>query len=145
MVLPFLSCYVFAQQDAEIGSIVAELGERLDAVESENAQLRELVDACSQGKEYTRDWSIDFAGRIHVDYWAFPGDSPGVNAFESGDPTISPQDRLELRRARFASFGDLPGDMIYKLDFELSEAEIKALDALDEGRRTGPDPYNFNF
>ena len=30
-------------------------------------------------------------------------------------------------------------------DFELSEAEIKALDALDEGRRTGPDPYNFNF
>jgi len=30
-------------------------------------------------------------------------------------------------------------------DFELSEAEIKALDALDVGRRTGPDPYNFNF
>ena len=30
-------------------------------------------------------------------------------------------------------------------DFELSEAEIMALDALDEGRRTGPDPYNFNF
>jgi diketogulonate reductase-like aldo/keto reductase len=30
-------------------------------------------------------------------------------------------------------------------DFELSEADMKALDALDEGRRTGPDPYNFNF
>jgi diketogulonate reductase-like aldo/keto reductase len=30
-------------------------------------------------------------------------------------------------------------------DFELSEAEMKALDALDEGRRTGPDPYNFDF
>ena len=30
-------------------------------------------------------------------------------------------------------------------DFELSEGEMKALDALDEGRRTGPDPYNFKF
>ena len=30
-------------------------------------------------------------------------------------------------------------------DFELSKAEMKELDALDEGRRTGPNPYNFNF
>ena len=30
-------------------------------------------------------------------------------------------------------------------DFELSEADIRALDALDVGLRTGPDPYNFNF
>ena len=30
-------------------------------------------------------------------------------------------------------------------DFELSQEDMKALDALDEGRRTGPDPYNFNF
>lgn len=30
-------------------------------------------------------------------------------------------------------------------DFELSEEDMAALDALDIGRRTGPDPYNFNF
>ncbi len=30
-------------------------------------------------------------------------------------------------------------------DFELSEADMKVLDALDEGKRTGPDPDNFNF
>jgi diketogulonate reductase-like aldo/keto reductase len=30
-------------------------------------------------------------------------------------------------------------------DFELSETEMKELDALDEGRRTGPDPDNFDF
>ena len=30
-------------------------------------------------------------------------------------------------------------------DFELSEADMKALDALDEGARIGPDPDNFNF
>jgi methylglyoxal/glyoxal reductase len=30
-------------------------------------------------------------------------------------------------------------------DFELSQVDMNALDALDEGRRTGPDPENFNF
>ena len=30
-------------------------------------------------------------------------------------------------------------------DFELSEADMNVLDALDEGKRVGPDPYNFNF
>lgn len=30
-------------------------------------------------------------------------------------------------------------------DFEISEADIKALDALDRGKRFGPDPDNFDF
>jgi diketogulonate reductase-like aldo/keto reductase len=30
-------------------------------------------------------------------------------------------------------------------DFELSPADMAALDALDEGKRVGPDPNNFNF
>ena len=30
-------------------------------------------------------------------------------------------------------------------DFTLSEADMKALDALDAGQRIGPDPHNFNF
>jgi diketogulonate reductase-like aldo/keto reductase len=30
-------------------------------------------------------------------------------------------------------------------DFTLSEADMKALDALDAGQRIGPDPDNFNF
>jgi diketogulonate reductase-like aldo/keto reductase len=30
-------------------------------------------------------------------------------------------------------------------DFELSQADMNVLDALDEGKRVGPDPYNFDF
>ena len=30
-------------------------------------------------------------------------------------------------------------------DFELSQADMDVLDALDEGKRIGPDPDNFNF
>lgn len=43
-----------------------------------------------------------------------------------------------IRSNRIAENADI-------FDFELSAADMKALDALDEGRRTGPDPYNFNF
>jgi diketogulonate reductase-like aldo/keto reductase len=30
-------------------------------------------------------------------------------------------------------------------DFEISQADMNVLDALDEGKRVGPDPDNFNF
>ena len=30
-------------------------------------------------------------------------------------------------------------------DFELSQADMQVLNALDEGKRVGPDPYNFDF
>ena len=30
-------------------------------------------------------------------------------------------------------------------DFELSQADMNELDALDEGKRVGPDPDNFDF
>ncbi len=30
-------------------------------------------------------------------------------------------------------------------DFQLSDEEVRAIDALDQGRRVGPDPDNFNF
>ncbi len=30
-------------------------------------------------------------------------------------------------------------------DFELSQADMNVLDALDEGKRIGPDPANFDF
>ena len=30
-------------------------------------------------------------------------------------------------------------------DFELSQADMEVLDALDEGKRVGPDPDNFTF
>jgi diketogulonate reductase-like aldo/keto reductase len=30
-------------------------------------------------------------------------------------------------------------------DFELSQADMNVLDALDQGKRVGPDPDNFDF
>ena len=63
-------------------------------------------------------------GRIHADAWAFPGDSLGVNAIESGDPTVSPPDRVGFRRLRFGVQGDLPANMLYKVEMEFAGGVI---------------------
>ncbi len=63
---------------------------------------------------------MKLTGRIHADLWGFPHDSPGVNAFESGDPTIGPQDRIGFRRMRFGVSGDLPSNMLYKIEMEFA-------------------------
>ncbi len=43
-----------------------------------------------------------------------------------------------IRPQRIAENADI-------FDFELTDGEMEELDALDEGRRTGPNPYNFSF
>ena len=110
-----------AQEELSLEQTLAEMHARLNQLEWQSGQLRRLP-PLQEERKHSHGTTIEFSGRIHVDHWTFPTDSPGVNAFENGDSTISPQDRLELRRARFAAEGVLPFGTVYKLDFELSEA-----------------------
>lgn len=64
--------------------------------------------------------TMSIGGRIHTDYWAFPGDSPGVNTFETGDSTVSPQDRFLFRRIRLHAEGEVSDNMLYKAETEFS-------------------------
>ena len=60
-------------------------------------------------------------GRLHLDYWAFPRDSPGINLLETGDPESPPLDRFELRRIRIGVRGQVqPKNVSYQLDLEFS-------------------------
>ena len=116
------------------------MAERLDALEEKYADLQEDYDKLSDEQTDLADEmkhvvtsghdgaTAKIMGRIHLDHWSFPGDSPGVNAFETGDPAISPQDRLELRRLRFGVDGDLWENMVYRIDLDLAggfESEIR--------------------
>ena len=113
-----------AEEEFSLEETLEEMNQRISSLEWENSQLRRLpaLKEMKEDSNHSHGTSIEFSGRIHVDHWGFPADSPGVNAFDSGSSAISPQDRLELRRARFAAEGVLPFGTIYKLDFELSEA-----------------------
>lgn len=59
-------------------------------------------------------------GRIHLDYWAFPGSSPGANVFETRNPRNSPNDRIGFRRLRFGVKGDIWKNMDYKIEMEFA-------------------------
>lgn len=111
----------------------ASVTDRLDALErkyfdleddysklsDEHSELQDELKTCVTSGHDGSELTV--YGRIHLDHWAYPGDSPGANAFESGDPNISPQDRLGFRRARIGVQGDLWTTMEYRLEMEFAE------------------------
>lgn len=111
---------------------IDSLAKRLDELESnygdlssDHDSLQEEYDDLKKSLKYYvqaghKSATMKVVGRIHIDHWAFPGDSPGVNAFESGDPTISPQDRIGFRRVRFGVRGDLWDNMLYRIEMEFA-------------------------
>jgi phosphate-selective porin OprO/OprP len=120
-----------AYEDAAVGDsheeVEAEpdIEARLEALESKQAELAETQSEIASG--FSRlvtsghsDSTMKLFGRLHFDAWTFPGDSPGVNGFETGDPNLTPQDTVGIRRLRFGAEGDLPGNMLYRLDMEFS-------------------------
>lgn len=64
--------------------------------------------------------TMKVAGRVHIDAWGYPGDSPGVNVFEYGDPRFTPQNRLGFRRMRFGVRGEVEEQMNYRIEMEFA-------------------------
>lgn len=98
-----------------------DVQDRLKAIEKDlkkraEAEAKKKAD---DAKKPTGRWT----GRIHTDYWAFPGDSPGANAFETGDDLNSPDDRFLFRRIRFGLQGDIPDNMLYKAEFDINQPQ----------------------
>lgn len=108
------------------------LADRLEVLEEKFEEQVELYDELDEKhsdlksslKGYSKSGhggaTMKVNGRIHVDTWHFPGDSPGVNGFESGDVNVSPQDRVGFRRLRFGVKGDLTYNMRYKIEMEFA-------------------------
>jgi len=98
-----------------------DLAERLSALEEELGETQaDLKKYARSGHSESR---MKVVGRVHADAWHIPDDSPGVNEIETGDPNISPQDRLGFRRVRFGVRGDLPSNMEYRIEMEFAGGE----------------------
>ncbi len=97
-----------------------ELNENYVELEKNYSDVKEKLNkyvVMGHGEETMR-----IAGRIHLDYWGFPGNSPGTNAFETGNPDITPQDRFGFRRVRLHADGKLWKTMEYKVEMEFAAA-----------------------
>ncbi|TWT96815.1 Phosphate-selective porin O and P [Botrimarina colliarenosi] len=111
--------------DSGVASDDAALSARLEALEAKHDDLESAYESLEKSlKGYAQTGhsssTMKISGRIHADLWGFPGDSPGVDGFESDDPNLSPQDRIEFRRVRFGVAGDLPSNMVYKIEMEFA-------------------------
>jgi phosphate-selective porin OprO/OprP len=101
------------------------IAERLEELETKYSDLQKAHDELAEGlDDYATTGhsaaTMEVNGRIHIDGWQFPGDSPGVNGFETGDNDISPADHLEFRRLRFGVRGDIWHNMEYRIEMEFS-------------------------
>jgi phosphate-selective porin OprO and OprP len=107
-------------QEPTVEQRLADMEAKLKSLESK-AGDKTLVKSGHSGS------TMRISGRVHADYWGFPGDSPGANLFETGDPDISPQDRVGFRRLRLGMSGDLPANMNYKVEVEYAAGNDVAL------------------
>jgi phosphate-selective porin OprO/OprP len=104
--------------------------EALNQKEADAAAKKKADDALKPNQKWT--------GRIHTDYWAFPHTSPGANAFETGDHDDSVRDRFLFRRARIGIQGDIPDNMLYKLEVDFNTPSAVQLKDLYIGWREIP-------
>ena len=100
--------------------------ERLKKLEEEwqTFQEEEAEKAADAAKEPT----FSMGGRIHLDTWFFPQDTPGIGFFEHPGTGADPEDRIFFRRIRIEAGGKIFETMLYQfqLDFHSpSDGEYK--------------------
>jgi len=113
--------------EAEVTGLSQTDGPRLnESLISRLSLLEEnLGDLPVDGTEFLESLSRNskrvFNGRLHLDTWQFPDSTPGINAIETGDFSLDPQNRTLVRRARIGIRGTVPPDnMSYRLELEFS-------------------------
>lgn len=99
----------------------ASLADSLEDVQKElEAQSEALGDLESAIKKKvdpgSSKTSMKISGRVHADYWGFPGHDSVIEGLEGGNP----QDRIGFRRMRFGVGGKIPGNMIYRIEMEFA-------------------------
>ncbi len=97
-------------------SQLTTLEERLDEMDETDTSLQDAITELEGDRVLvgTSNATIKLSGRVHVDYWAFPGADAGIIAFEEENP----QDRIGFRRVRFGVGGDIGQSMVYRIEME---------------------------
>lgn len=107
------------------------LDERVKELED---QFEKKSDAESKAKSDAKKKStFNLGGRIHMDFWNFMDNDPGIGFLEHSDPTdpafgTDPEDRFTFRRIRMEFKGDLPQNMLWRMQLDFnnpSSAEYK--------------------
>ena len=104
---------------SSIEKLAKDWEEQWDEQDKSNKKLaKDIKESVQSGSSATR--SMKLSGRIHADYWGIPGSSSGINQIETGNPAITPQDRVGFRRLRFGVGGDVAPNVGYRIEMEFA-------------------------
>ncbi len=107
-----------AAGDRAIAERLTELEQKYAALQESHDELEKSLNDYAKSGHSAATMSVN--GRIHFDMWQFPGSSPGVNGFETGDNDVTPADRLGFRRLRLGVRGDIWENMLYRIEMEFA-------------------------
>jgi phosphate-selective porin OprO/OprP len=64
--------------------------------------------------------TVKVGGRIHLDYWGFPDDTPGIGWFENPTTGEDPEDRWLFRRIRLELSGEILENMLWRMQVDFN-------------------------
>ncbi|TWU26475.1 Phosphate-selective porin O and P [Novipirellula galeiformis] len=108
--------------DADTDSVSAadykKLFDRVEEMETswEKYQDKIAEDSAAKKKKPT----MKIGGRVHLDNWNFVHSDAGTNFLETGDPLEDPENRWDFRRLRIEMSGDIPQNMLYRLQIDFN-------------------------
>ncbi|QDV27009.1 OprO/OprP family phosphate-selective porin [Aureliella helgolandensis] len=106
-----------------LAKMQADLDKRLADLEE---QYKDRLDGEKQAKaDAQKKPTFDVGGRIHMDYWGFLNNDPGIGYLEHSDPTSAaygtdPEDRFQFRRIRLEFDGAIPQNMEWKIQLDFN-------------------------
>lgn len=105
-----------------------ELEERFKKLEEESQQRAKEGDAAEKAaeEEALSKPTFETGGRIHLDYWGFPSNEPGIGFLEHPNPLTpdfgnDPEDRISFRRIRLELEGTLPESMLWRMQVDFNK------------------------
>ncbi len=108
-------------REAQIAELSAQLTELRQEWESHQEELAEAAAAA----ERKSSWKL--TGRVHLDNWSFPDEDAGISFLETGDPTDDPEDRWDFRRIRLEFAGEVPDNMLFRIQIDFNNPAAAAM------------------
>lgn len=121
-------------------AVEAPIAQRLTELENAWAKEKEAERAAAEAAEVAarekdkyvyvppKEPTFELGGRIHLDYWGFPEDTPGIGFFENPTTGVDPENRVAFRRIRLEFGGDIFETMLWRIQLDFNspgEPEMK--------------------
>lgn len=108
---------------AQMEKMQTDFDERLEELETELAERQtEEKEAKAAAKKAP---TFELGGRIHMDYWNFMENDPAIGFFENPNPSSDsfgddPEDRFLFRRIRLEFEGQIPQNMLWRMQVDFN-------------------------